>query len=356
MDRDGSELLINNSEEYLFEVKTTNFKIILNKLVETLENLETDDENYENDMYNIIIIGEELIKQFDFIQKRMLDYHDKKSPTNIRNMEKKIEKLIKEVEAGKIALDILNSILTTEKEKCVNLSKENTTRIEKLIKEVEDGRIALDTLNKLFTNEKKICDNLNKENEENKIKVKECNKTVQELENLLGNQGLEIFKLHLEINNTKDIDHNEQTILTDNISQKSPEYLSKLNEGNIKVIKQKNEKIKTLQFEISDMYIKLNTLTEINNELENKIKNCIGKLSELNIMKENEVNDTICKYNGEINILNSRIHNLEDENYNLKLHKDVNNNDVKIPLLERQDTIFYEHFTEKQKCNFCSIL
>ena len=356
MEHTVKELLINSSEEYLFEVKTTNFKIILNKFVETLENLETDDENYENDMYNIIIIGEELIKQFDFIQKRMLDYHDKKSPTNIRNMEKKIEKLIKETEADKIALDILTNSLTAEKEKCVNLSEENTSRIEKLIKELEDGGKSLDILNKLFTNEKKICDNLNKENEENKIKVKECNKTVQELENLLGNQGLEIFKLHLEINNTKDIDNNEETILTDNISQKSPEYLTKLNEGNIKVIKQKNEKIKTLQFEISDMYIKLNTLTEINNELENKIENCIGNLSELNIMKEREVNDTIHKYNGEINTLNSRIHNLEHENYNLKLHKDVNNDDIKIPLLERQKTLFYEHATEKHTCDFCSIL
>ena len=93
MEHNDKELLINSSEEYLFEVKTTNFKIILNKLVETLENLDTDDENYENDMYNIIIIGEELIKQFDLIQKRILEFHDKKSPTNVRNMEKKIEKI-----------------------------------------------------------------------------------------------------------------------------------------------------------------------------------------------------------------------------------------------------------------------
>ena len=82
------------------------------------------------------------------------------------------------------------------------------------------------------------------ENNQNKIKVEGCNKTIEELETLLGNQGYEIMKLHNEINNTKDDNIMEQSIFTDDFSKKSPEYLSKLNEGNIKVIQQKNEKIK----------------------------------------------------------------------------------------------------------------
>jgi len=324
MEHNDKELLINSSEEYLFEVKTTNFKIILNKLVETLENLDTDDENYENDMYNIIIIGEELIKQFDLIQKRILEFHDKKSPTNVRNMEKKIEKLTNNIQDNEILLDKLKNIIEKEREN-YNI--------------------------------------LNEENNQNKIKVEGCNKTIQELETLLNNQGYEIMKLHIEINNTKDVDVIEQTIFTDDFSKKSPEYLSKLNEGNIKVIKKKNEKIKTLQFELNDMYRKINTLTEINNELLNKIQKLeennteLNNLLNLNSVSENEIQVSFQRYNEEINILNNRINSLEDENYNLKLHKDINNDDIKIPLLERQETLtFFHPPAEKQTCNFCNIL
>jgi hypothetical protein len=320
MEQNDKELLINSSEEYLFEVKTTNFKIILNKLVDTLENLDTDDENYENDMYNIIIIGEELIKQFDFIQKRMLDYHDKKSPTNIRNMEKKIEKLTKEIDENQ---NILNEIINKEKEKYIILTKENN---------------------------------------ENKVKVDHCNKIIHELETLLNNQGCEIMKLHNEINNTNENNILEDNILINDIYNKSPEYLSKLNEGNIKVIKQKNEKIKKLQFELNDMYKKINNQNENNNELKNKIQNLeenyTKHLSQLNNVKENEVNTIINKYNEEINFLNVHIHSLEHENYNLKLHKDINNDDIKKPLLERNETLtfFEQPGSEKQTCNFCNIL
>ena len=169
MEHNDKELLINSSEEYLFEVKTTNFKIILNKLVETLENLDTDDENYENDMYNVIIIGEELIKQFDLIQKRILEFHDKKSPTNVRNMEKKIEKLTNDIQDNEILLDKLKNIIEKERENYNTLIEENN---------------------------------------QNKIKVEGCNKTIQELETLLSNQGYEIMKLHNEINNHS-LHHND---------------------------------------------------------------------------------------------------------------------------------------------------
>ena len=325
MEHNDKELLINSSEEYLFEVKTTNFKIILNKLVETLENLDTDDENYENDMYNVIIIGEELIKQFDLIQKRILEFHDKKSPTNVRNMEKKIEKLTKDIQDNEILLDKLKNIIEKERENYNTLIEENN---------------------------------------QNKIKVEGCNKTIQELETLLSNQGYEIMKLHNEINNTKDNNNiMEQSIFIDDISRKSPEYLSKLNEGNIKVIQQKNEKIKTLQFELNDTYRKINTLTEINSELHNKVRKLeennteINNLLHLNSVSEQELQYSFQKCNEEINILNTKIHNLEDENYNLKLHKDINNDDIKIPLLERQETLtFFDSTAEKQTCNFCNIL
>ena len=325
MEHNDKELLINSSEEYLFEVKTTNFKIILNKLVETLENLDTDDENYENDMYNIIIIGEELIKQFDLIQKRILEFHDKKSPTNVRNMEKKIEKLTNDIQDNEILLDKLKNIIDKERENYNTLIEENN---------------------------------------QNKIKVEGCNKTIQELETLLSNQGYEIMKLHNEINNTKDNNNiMEQSIFIDDISRKSPEYLSKLNEGNIKVIQQKNEKIKNMQFELNDMYRKINSLTEINSELHNKVIKLeennteLNNLLHLNSVSEQELQYSFQRYNEEINILNNKINNLEDENYNLKLHKDINNDDIKIPLLERQETLtFFEPSVEKQTCNFCNIL
>ena len=319
MEQNDKELLINSSEEYLFEVKTTNFKIILNKLIETLENLDTDDENYENDMYNIILIGEELIKQFDLIQNRILEYHDKKSPTNIKNMEKNIEKLTKELEHSQITL---NDLLSKEREQYNILSKKNS---------------------------------------ENEIKLQNCNKTIYELENLLSNQGYEIMKLHMEINNTKDRDNLEETIIIENMVKKSPEYLTKLNEGNIKVIQQKNEKIKSLQFELNDMYKKLNSLNEHNTELLNKIQtleeNYVKQLNNLESTKENEINDIFIKHNEHITILNTKINVLENENYNLKLHKDINNDDIKIPLLDRHETLtFFEPASEKQTCNFCNIL
>jgi hypothetical protein len=343
------ELLINTSEEYLFEVKTTNFKIILNKLVETLENLDTDDENYENDMYNVIMFGEELIKQFDLIQNKILDYHDKRSASNIKNMENKIKTLSKNILDHETMINDLNALLSKEKER---------------------------------------YDTLNKDNNENKIKVEKSNKTITELETLLNNQGFEIMKLHTEINAKDNNSCEDITIIDNNLLKKSPEYLSKLNEGNIKVIQTKNEKIKSLQFELNDIYRKLNALIETNNELQNtnqklqehntelntlietnnELQNNNQKLQEhntelsnllhLNSVNENELKSVIECHNNEIIFLNSRIHSLEDENYNLKLYKDNNTDDITKPLLERNHTItFFEPpTTEKQTCNFCNIL
>ena len=349
MEHNDKEHLFNSSEEYLFEVKTTNFKIFLNKLVETLENLDVDDENYENDMYNTIIIGEELIKQFELIQNRILDNNDKKSPTNLRKMEKKIEKLIKENEVDKIALETLNNSCIKEKEICDNLNKEN-----------ENNKIALETLNNLYIKEKEICDNLNKENEDNKVKVEESNKIINNLEMLLSNQGYELMKLH---NDTKDINVLDEIIFEDDIPKQSPEYLSKLNEGNVKIIKQKNEKIKTLELEISDMSTKINNLTETNNTLLNKTHKLeennieLNNLLSITIVTKNKLEESFIKYNEDVNMLNNKLRSLADENYNLKLHKDINNDDIKIPLLERQKTLkFFEATEEKQTCNFCDIL
>jgi len=308
MEQTDKELLINSSVEYLIEVKTINFKIILKKLFETLENIDTNDENYENDMYNIIIIGEELIKQFELIQKRILEYHDNKSPSNLKNMKKEISKLSKKIEENDSTINELNKLLTTEKEKYDILYKENI------------------------------------------VKLKCSNKTISDLENLLSNQGNEIMKLHVEINNTKD-SNIVDNVSTDIKSDKSPLYLSKLNEGNIKVIKLKNDKIKTLQLEVNDMVKKVNILMETNINLQNNTQKLQENITELN----NVINLNNINYDVEINILNSRIHILVDENYNVKLHKDYND-DIKKPLLERQETLFPMPKVENQTCDFCNIL
>ena len=59
--------MMKESEEYLFEIKTSNFKIVLGQLVEHIENLSVEEDD-EEDKNNIILLGEELIKQYEIIK------------------------------------------------------------------------------------------------------------------------------------------------------------------------------------------------------------------------------------------------------------------------------------------------
>ena len=95
-----TEVLTKNSNNYMFEVKTTNFKIILKKLHETISNL--DD---MNDLYSCADITSELVKQYDIIYSKINDLIDADSLSHIKDLERKNESLSKLLKEA----DLVNS-------------------------------------------------------------------------------------------------------------------------------------------------------------------------------------------------------------------------------------------------------
>ena len=92
--------LMQNSEEYLFSNKMTNFKIVLEKLIETFEYLED-----ENDIDKGVQIGKELIEQFDMISEKFNILQEK-----IDKLERKNSSLNDDLEENTL-LQKLHSIL-----------------------------------------------------------------------------------------------------------------------------------------------------------------------------------------------------------------------------------------------------
>lgn len=166
---------------------------------------------------------------------------------------------------------------------------------------------------------------------------------LDEMNSVLLVKNNEIDNLNLRINS-----------ITSNYNNKSEEYMNKLNEGNLKVIQCKNEKIKTLEIDITKFQSYMKDHTNKIKELEDAIR----KLEE----DKTYLNSIILEYKGSEptqsidyeNQLGKEAALAFDENKRLKkelsLLKNINLNS---PLLDNDR---YTHFDEIKSRKFCCIL
>lgn len=306
--------LLQNSDEYMFEIKTNNFKIVLSKFIKSL--IDIDEENDIESLYNIIVIGEELIKQFDIIHQKFLSFQDKKSPTKIKNLESKIE-----------------------------IMKNNLIESDKTINELEIK----------YENEKNSNTQLEKEIHETKSKLEESKKVLGELEESLIKQKEEFVILH----NKKQEENN-------NLSMS---YINKLSDANEKLLKQKNDKIKQLESDLDKNYNSLDEHVNTNRELILRIDKLERENIDLNTKINTKLNEqtktisldeelTISKQKEEIISLNNKIKELVNENNLLKINKVTT--DLNKPLLKNEDkntmTYFKNMEDTRHTCSFCCMM
>ena len=138
----------------------------------------------------------------------------------------------------------------------------------------------------------------------------------------------------------------------------STEYVNKLNDGNQRLIAQKNEKIFLLeaeivlsQTEISDLESKIKELEESNIHLESNIEELSKRYKELNkktVSFADEVNVTMT--NDLLTELKMKNRNLEEDIVHLK-YKVANVDTLNKPLLDHESTE-----KSRDRCDMCCML
>ena len=306
-----------NSEEYLFSIKMTNFKIVLEKLIETFEYLED-----ENDIDKGVQIGKELIEQFDMISEKFNILQEK-----IDKLERKNSSLNDDLEENEIILDNLrgeNTIIKHDIEKLKKSLKDISDKLHKTQEnsnEIEaDYQEKIQTLQKEIEvkdkNNKEVCKHLKEVRTQLELKINEYNKLVETTEK-----------------NKKDIDQQ---------NQKSISYIEKLNEGNTKAIHRHIEKEKQLELEIEKYKNILSESEDIKHEVE-----------KYNV----ELNKVIDNIKPEITNLQEKLkesihtnEKLQREIEYLRMCKDLNDDSLNEPLINNN------HSTKQNnndKCRFC---
>lgn len=298
-----------NSDDNLFSIKMTNFKIILTNLIESIDSLED-----ENDFDKVIEIGNELIVQFGLITDKFTVYHDKldKYENNVKKLNSILEKNKEQIEDYKTKH---------------NIDHENMEALQKSLSEsisnLEKNEKAITELESVYNKNIQTLENTNKDMLE----------TIKEMQNTIDIKTGEIINLKDTINNER----NKKEI--ENQSQKSLAYIEKLNEGNVKIIQKHSDKIKQLDNELIECKRKIVELENNNNELQ--------------------------KYNIELNSIaeNFKIETLDltDDNYKLqkeieelRYYKDLNYNDLNKPLLKNNNEN-NQNNNKDELCNFCCI-
>ena len=320
----------------MFEVKTTNFKIILSQLITVIENLDFGEPvDSQKEIAMCITIGEELLKQFDIIQTKLLSYQGSESPSRRRSLEKKVEIMKKTIEDA----DVLQ-----------HKYKECLLKNEEIVKQNKTFHQKIDNLN----------DIIHKLEDQIREKVLELNILNKEKEIELSQKKIEQLKKEECEKNKKEEDLKQEEGQNNTIS-----YLKKLNEGNGKVIQQKNDKIFTLETEVSIYKNKIDDTCNSIKEMENEISSLKQANSNLVISLENISNkkDIACfeteivyiKQKEDLENMKIQLESARQEIINLKLHKDQNETDLKKPLLERQMT-YREFENETETCSKCCIL
>jgi chromosome segregation ATPase len=337
-----------NSEEYLFEVKTSNFKIVLSQLINGIETLELDDDSSETQEYveKYVIVGKELIKQFDIIQSKLIDYQGSESPTKRKALEKQIVKTIKDSE------DLEN--------------KYNDLSVLYEIK-IDENKQINDRLGKVCENVYNLTDQIGFKNLQLQMITEERDE--------LQNKQKEYFRESLEQLKTEDEDDVEnpkadlELELDMNIdigmdiaksNHKSKKYMTALNKGNAKVIEQKIEKIKALEADILLLNKKLDERNTIITNLEKNVK--ILQESYDNLQKSYEnCNKEDLSLKTELLLVDQKDEIERTKQELEKAYKEITDlkysseNDLKKPLLEKKDTIF-EPARDSERCNMCDIL
>ena len=328
--------MIKESEEYLFEIKISNFKIVLGQLVEYIGKLNVDEDD-EDDKNNLISLGVELVKQYEIITNKIASFTE----------------------------DIVN--ITTTK---LNLE----SKITKLNEYLNDANSDINNIQELYTKEKQVHDLDLKKLKEVSIKLKKTDELIGELENLIEEKRDEILYYK---NKFEEIKKNKikNQVINDEIYQpteKQTSYIQKMNESNNKLLQQKSDKIKSLEKDLKDMFDKVSDLQiiitkkdEYINEIENNIsrlnKDYIDKINNISILNKEyieKINNSKCtsldseiiieKYKEDITILNKENDNLKLEISKLKIQKNMN--ELEKPLLD------LEINDDVNKCSLCNIM
>jgi hypothetical protein len=278
-----------------------NVDVILDKINQELSLFCKTDEN-KNILYSVIIKFEELNNVFNNVKNKMLEeLSDIKINSNVNNLENQISVLTSHLKDADNEIESLESSLTTEKEV-------SSSRLKKL-----------NTFSTEFEKCKNIINNLTNV-------IEEKNKQIQDLAYKNSKDGEKI---------------------------KSESYISKLNDGNSKLIQYKNEKIKNLENDLAkyqntqDLNIeKIKDLERLNIKTEKDKTELILMIQEFkknHISLEDEI--ALKNYKSEIEV------SILDENNNLQLRT----NDNKKPLL-KSDYTHFENTKMNKKTRVCCFL
>ena len=278
-----------------------NFNCILDKINQELSLFCKTDEN-KNILYSVIIKFEELNNVFNNVKTKMLEeLSGIKINSNVNNLENQISILTTHLKDADNEIESLESSLTTEKD----VSSSHLKKLNRCSEEFEKCKSIINNLTNV---------------------IEEKNKQIQDLAYKNSKDGEKI---------------------------KSDSYISKLNNGNEKLIQYKNEKIKNLENDLAkyqntqDLNIeKIKDLERLNIKTEKDKTELILMIQEFkknHISLEDEI--VLENYKNEISI------SILDENNNLQSKI----NDNKKPLL-KSDYTHFENTKTNKKPRLCCFL
>lgn len=296
------DTLIDNHNDYILDIKVDNFKNYLNTFVKELLKLETR----QNESNSNLMLRKNATITFE----------------EFKTISSTGEELVREFN------NIENKIKSNE-------AKVHKDKINNLKKVIEEADTTISMLENSLNNEKKTVKEMSSD-------VDGYIKDVERLNELVNAKNIEILDLKAIIDTHQNV-------------KISTEYVSKLNDGNQRLIAQKNEKIMVLEAElaheqtkITDYESKIKELEESNIHLEQNIGELSKKYKELskkNVSFADEMNITM--NNDLLTELKIKNRSLEEDVLHLKCI--VGNNDsLNNPLLDKEKS--------RDRCDMCCML
>lgn len=305
MDKD---VLTKNSNNYIFEVKTTNFKIILKKLHETILTLEDI-----NDITSCSSITSELVKQYDIIYSKINELIDSDSLSRLKELEKKndiLNKTLKEADDSIYDLD-------SKYKKQLNVSKDLEKQISKLTEISNKYKTHIDDI------ENKLKDTL----KDNESKIKDLNNIIS----IKSKEITDIKKQYEEEDKSK--------------TQKTTSYFEKIIEANKQLLHKSNERNKELETNNKNLNIRLGELEVYIKQLDDCIENIKNDNQKL-ITHNKELDDYITDLEkqkihliGLISGVEKNVLSLEDELNIVKIKEDYVIMEQKYKLVEEENKL-----------------
>jgi chromosome segregation ATPase len=339
------QILIENHNDYMLEIKLNHFKNELTLLVENLIQLDSEtrtnnvgmplspikSSKHRKILLNIITNGEELVKEFKVLQEKFEDFENNETHINNKNLKKQIDNLKNLLKEADSKIYELDNQCKTENDIVSFVQKENSALIEKIDKykkTLKDYEVSIQSKNYELNKYKELVDT--KSNEINILNT----------------------RLHTTINLQNDVEDNPDIVIPINDSYRlSKDYMIKLNEGNVKLINQKNERIKILEDDINGLQQKIEYYESKITELEKCNITLENTISGMDNSKQNPSSEIPLSIEME---LNSKTEEITSLKYKIqKLEKDLflqAQNNLSTPLL----TVSPQ--TNNKKCLGCSIL